>query len=427
MPDATATWSVSEPNIGAISADGLLQTFTTGTVAVSATINGVSGTESLTITAITVGVTLGAKEVVFDYTTDRCSDLETPDGPVRFVRAEDGTLVMFDGQHYVSRGTDFQSIKRDCSRMAFVQAALPTPESYENYEWLWSIYREGSQWHALIHNEYHDAVAPTCMPGNPAPGNPCWYNSITYAVSTDGARTFSKPSPPKHVVAPAPYVWVPPAPGVPPVGNGFAEGYFGGTNILRADDGYYYSYMYAIPTKNWNAPQGLCVFRTQTLADPASWRVWDGSGFNLRMTSPYVTGTPAPVCTFLDTLIGPSHIVYNTYLSRYMLISAIQGAVRWTEPSAPCGFYFSLSADLIHWSKPQLLAEARISWCDTDPQKPGVLEPVFVLYPSIVDHADTTINFERAGANAFLYYARFNQGVYDRDVVRVPLTLTRLD
>jgi hypothetical protein len=26
---------------------------------------------------------------------------------------------------------------------------------------------------------------------------------------------------------------------------------------------------------------------------------------------------------------------------------------------------------LIHWSKPQLLAEARISWCDADPQKPG--------------------------------------------------------
>ena len=63
-----------------------------------------------------------------------------------------------------------------------------TPESYENWEWIGSVYREGNRWHALIGNEFHDAVASTCRPGDPSPANPCWYNSITYAVSTDGAR-----------------------------------------------------------------------------------------------------------------------------------------------------------------------------------------------------------------------------------------------
>jgi hypothetical protein len=44
-----------------------------------------------------------------------------------------------------------------------------------------------------------------------------------------------------------------------------------------------------------------------------------------------------------------------------------------------------------------------------------------------VDHADTTINFERAGRSAYLYYMRFNDGGLDRDLIRVPITFTRVD
>ena len=36
--------------------------------------------------------------------------------------------------------------------------------------------------------------------------------------------------------------------------------------------------------------RGMCVIRTATLDDPTSWRAWDGAGFDLQMTSPYVTG-----------------------------------------------------------------------------------------------------------------------------------------
>ena len=32
------------------------------------------------------------------------------------------------------------------------------------------------------------------------------------------------------------------------------------------------------------------------------------------------------------------------------------------------------------------------------------------LYPSLVDHGDTTVNVERAGRNAYLYYTRLNDG-----------------
>jgi len=419
-----ATWVSSNTQAFPVSTNGELQTWGTGAVTVTADIDGTTGNLALTIVPIDVQVTLGAKETVFDWTRDRCQDFDLPDGPAIFVRADDGRLTLFDGNaphYFVSRGADFNSLQRDCSQPALVSANRATPDSYENIEWLWSIYREGNTWHALVHNEFHDALAATCQPGNPYPGNPCWYNSVTYAVSTDGARSFSKPGAPAHTVAPAPYAWAPPEPGAQPVGNGFVEGYFNPSNIIRAQDGYYYSFLMAIPTKNWTAAQGRCVFRTSVLGDPSSWRAWDGSGFNLRMTSPYVTGQSAPVCAFLGTRLSMGQVVYSTYLERYVYLAA---SISSYQGRIACGFFYELSADLIHWSEHRQLAEAQLPWCTADPAQP-VIEPVTVLYPSLVDHADTTINFEAIGRTPHLYYTRFNDGGLDRDLVRVQLTFTR--
>jgi hypothetical protein len=423
LPGQSATWSSGNPTLCPVSTTGVLSTWTSGSVQVTATIDGVVGSLGLAIVPIEVEVAFGTKEVAHDWNSDRCEIMDVIDGPARFVRAEDGSLVLFDGNapnYYVSRGTNFASMRRDCSAPALVSALRSTPESYENVEWLWAIYREGSTWHALIHNEFHDAAAAGCQPGNPFPGNPCWYNSVTYAVSMNDAHSFSKRGAPAHVVAPAPNAWIPPLGGVP-VGNGFVEGYFNPSSIVHAADGYYYAFLMAIPTQSWTVAQGLCSFRTQTLGDPASWRAWDGSGFNLRMTSPYGSGGPAPVCTFLDTLMTHSHVVYSTYLERYMAVASGQGPLD-VDGRPTCGFFYALSADLVHWSKHRLLAEASLPWC---PAGPNALEPVNVLYPSIVDHADTTVNFERAGSTPYFYYVRFNDGGLDRDLMRVPLTLTR--
>ncbi|NJD31734.1 MAG: Ig-like domain-containing protein [Gammaproteobacteria bacterium] len=423
LPGKSATWSSDKPQSFPVSASGELKTWGTGAVTVTASIDGVTGSLALAIVPMEVLVTVGAKEVVLDYTTDRCPDNETPDGPARFVRAQDGSLVLFDGRTYINRGADFASIARDCNQPALVKALRPTPDSYENAEMIWSVYREGDQWHVLVHNEFHDPIAATCQPGNPFPGNPCWYNSVTYAVSTDGARSFSKPGAPAHTIAPAPYAWVPPAPGVP--AEGYVEGYFNPSNIVQGKDGYYYAFLMAIPFENWNQMQGLCVFRTRTLGDPASWRAWDGSGFDLRMTSPYVTGGTAPICAFLGGFVIPSHLVYDTYLERYMAVATSPGALDVDGRSPTCGIFYALSADLVHWSKHRLLVEASMPWCAANPSSPGLLEPVNVLYPSIVDHADTTVNFEKAGRTPYLYYVRFNGDNLDRDLMRVPLTLTR--
>jgi hypothetical protein len=428
VPGVTATWSVSDATLAAISATGLLQTYATGTVQARATVAGVTGAASLTVSAIKVSVTFGAKEVVYDYTTDHCPDLvlpgkpplvDSPDQPTRFVRAEDGSLVLLNGL-YLSRGKDFGSLKRDCSQPPFVTAYLSTPESYENDEMLWAVYREGDRWHGLVHNEFHDPVASTCRPGDSSPSNPCWYNSITYALSTDGGRSFSKPFAPAHVVAPAPNAWVPPT---QQASYYYSEGYFSPSNIVRANDGYYYAVMSVTPFPL--GPGGWCAMRTPQLGDPASWRAWDGTGFNLRMTSPYVTGSAAPVCQPMQKAMASGHLVYSTYIGRYVQVAQSQ---QWIGGRKVCGIYFSLSSDLVHWSEEQLLAETNaFDDCPLTPTDPGVLETKRQMYSSIIDHGDTTINFERTGRNAHLYYTRINDGGLDRDIVRVPITFTRVD
>lgn len=428
LPGKVATWSSSNPAIAPISASGELQAWGTGDVTVVATVDGAQGQLALRLTPILVTVAVGGKDVVFDYTTDRCNDLDLPDQPARFVRAEDASLVLIDGnapRHYLSRGADFNSLTRVCSPAALVSADLRTADSYENWEWLWVVYRDGARWHALIHNEFHDAISSTCRVGDPSPGNPCWYNSITYAVSDDGGGAFVKPSPPQHVVAPAPNVWVPPPPGATsPTGYWFAEGYRAPTNLVRAVDGHYYSLIELFPTM-FSDGRGLCVMRTDRLDDPGSWRAWDGNSFSIRMTSPYATGGAAPMCTFLSRQIdgmGGGHMVYSTYLRRYLLVAPTGAQV---DGRSVCGFFFSLSADLIHWSEPQLLVEAKLTYCPAVIPGPGAVETLPTLYPSLVDHADTTVNFERAGRTPYLYYTRFNDGGLDRDLVRVQLTLTR--
>jgi hypothetical protein len=305
-----------------------------------------------------------------------------------------------------------------------VSADLPTSQSYENREWISGVYREGNRWHALISNEFHDFVASTCLEPGPSLVSDCLYLSVTYAVSTDGARTFVKPMAPAHVVAPPPHVWEAPRPGdVPNMGWQFFEGYSGLISIVRNNDGFYYGVVSPTPSKSEPATYQSCTVRTDNLGDPASWRAWDGTGFGFRMVSPYVLGGPAPFC---KTSHGRSGLItFNSYFNRFMDLDTY----RRTVDGAPvCGLYFSLSADLLHWSADQLITEIRDDgWCPFDPQQPGLLEPVPVMYPTVIDHADTTTNFERPGRTPYLYYVRFNDSWKDRDLVRVPLTFTRQD
>jgi len=404
----TFTWTSSDSNIAKVTADGFLVALGPGVALISASYGAVAGSLSLTINA---GITFsfGPEETVFAWSTDRCEDLDIPDAPAHAARLADGSLLLVGGHesaNYVMTGTDFSSLRRRCSP-AMTSHNDPYPESFDNNEWLSAIYRDGEVIYALIHNEYHDPFTSNCISASWP--DICWYNSVTSAFSLDNGLTFTHATAPAHVVAPPPVRWDPT--GTPP-----PHGYFNPSNIVQGPDNFYYSFFMAVDRSR---NPSLCVMRTQTLGDPTSWRAWDGTGFSLQMTSPYTGPAPAS-CTSVvyppDVVPQPT-VTYNAYLEKYMLV----GGTAWGGPTEfVCGFSYSLSPDLIHWTPKRLLRPAN------SPSLSGCWPPESTTkaYPSIIDHNDTTVNFEGSGQTPYLYFTRFNDPYLNRDLVRVPMTIT---
>jgi len=382
--------------------------------------SGVMGATDITNVSVAcatphITFSLGTEETVFSSTTDSCEPLDVPDTPAHAVRLADGSLMLEDGdapRNYAMFGANFSTLKRSCTP-TLASDDLPTADSFDNQEWIESVYSDGTVIHGLIHNEFHDPIAPDCKPGDSSPANPCWYNSIAYAFSSDGGHTFTHAAPPAHLLAPAPQQWYPQGPPAPPP----PYGYFEPSNIVHAQDNFYYA-VFRGNTMNNNPPH-VCLIRTQTLHDPTSWRAWDGSGFSLRMTDPYTSPAPSP-CTGVAPDLAQPTLTYNTYLEKYMMVgSAVLG-----NPSV-CGAAYALSSDLIHWTAFQIIKTGYFSFAPCLP--PGGSD-YLTVYFSIIDHSDTTTNFERPGQTPYLYYTRIqwqNGGVtLNRDLVRVPVVIT---
>ena len=388
----------------------------TCTVAAGSGVMGAADITNVSIACATphMSFSFGAEETVFSSSTDSCEPLDVPDTPAHAVRLADGSLILEDGdapRNYAMFGATFSTLKRSCTPI-LVSDDLPTADSFDNQEWIESVYSDGTVIHGFIDNEFHDPIAPDCKPGDSSPGNPCWYNSIGYAVSSDGGHTFTHAAPPAHLLAPAPQQWYPQGPPAPPP----PYGYFEPSNIVHALDNFYYA---VFRGNTMNNPPQVCLIRTQTLHDPTSWRAWDGSGFSLRMTDPY-TGPAPSLCTGVAGDLAQPTLTYNTYLGKYMMVgSAVLG-----NPSV-CGAAYALSSDLIHWTAFQIIKTGYFSFAPCLP--PGG-NGYLTVYFSIIDHSDTTTNFERPGQTPYLYYTRIqwqNGGVtLNRDLVRVPVVIT---
>jgi hypothetical protein len=84
------------------------------------------------------------------------------------------------------------------------------------------------------------------------------------------------------------------------------------------------------------------------------------------------------------------------------------------------GYYYSLSDDLVHWSRRKLLLEL--------PGENAVANSAtdtFYAYPSFMDPDSPSMNFQTSDENAYLYVTRFNNGVtLDRDLIRFPVKIT---
>lgn len=358
---------------------------------------------------------LGPEEIVFDWTTDKCEQIDIPDTPARFFRDADGNIQVI-ASHYTNYrfiGPDFNSLSRDCANAAIMTSHEDgDPSHFNDHEWLISTYTlDGKTIYAIIHNEFHghehtDQVS--CPSGDYLK---CWYNALTFATSTDSGRSYSHAAAPGHLLAAPPYQYVPDA---------GPYGVFGGSNIVyNPNDGYYYC---MVQVEAYGLQQsGAGIMRTQTLSDPTSWRAWDGAGWNTRFVNPYTETGFDPA----DHLVAPigdgniekmhSSLTWNTYFNMWLLVGAAQKGGVW-------GFYYSLSKDLIHWTVRRRIMTANLL---IDP-KHKTNEDV-LAYPVVVDHNDTTRNFEVTGREVYLYFTRWHPGsTYDRDLVRVPIRFNKL-
>lgn len=340
--------------------------------------------------------TTGTQEIVFDYTASNCNTIDIPDAPARAFRDAAGNINLI-ASHYTTwrmTGSDFTNLLKDCTPV-MTSHEESDPETFDNREWIVAPYTtDGINIHALVHNEYVPC-------GN---ATNCWYNSITYVSSADSGRTYTHPTAPSHLVAASPYQ----SP-YPP--NHAPFGLFGGSNIIFKD-GYYYKMVQleSHQLQEW----GSGLIRTNDLTDPTSWRGWNGTDFNVQFVNPYTeTGYDEA-----DKVLAPvsrdnigkmcASITYNTYFEKYMVVDYTVGEVNGT---LTYGFYYALSADLINWSAKRLIISTAPTWAATGSN-----------YPSIIDHNDTSRNFEMAGQNCYLYYTKWNSGTYDRDLIRIPVT-----
>ena len=153
-----------------------------------------------------------------------------------------------------------------------------------------------------------------------------------------------------------------------------------------------------------------------------AWRYWTGDAFDGIFRDPYADDVEDPrtaTCPALDLAdIGAQMIEslsWNTHLERWVLVGisadTIDGREVW-------GFYYSFSDDLIDWERRRLLLEVPLPWTVADSGS-----DLSYLYPSLLDPASESRNFETSGRSAFVYFTRNNAGhaSLDRDLVRVPV------
>jgi hypothetical protein len=238
----------------------------------------------------------------------------------------------------------------------------------------------------------------------------CFTANLTYAVSTDGGRSFTQPPSPDNLIA------APPAPYTPDAGS-FAM-WQPSNIVLNPHDGYYYAMVARIhaPYEQGGHVNSACVMRTQSLDDPATWRAWDGEGFDLAMQDPYTTPGLDPVadaCEVVEPLGLTYSLTYNSYLEAFMAVGHAYSPVAVRQN----GFYFVLSKDLVHWSRPQLLMPAEFV---------NTTNGAYLAYPSLVDPDSPSLSFDVAGQDVYLFYSIFNDRLLaNTDLMRVRVHFER--
>ena len=226
----------------------------------------------------------------------------------------------------------------------------------------------------------------------PCPSNRhdmCTSISLTLGISTDGGQTYSQLPAPNHLIATFPYAYDPE----------WMRAVWQPSGIVKnPNDGYYYAII-QLDEHNFDYSsnlQAMCAIRTQNLADPASWRAWDGSGFNMKFINPYLHKNVNPEdhrCQpiFAGDATLTYGMTYNSYLEKFVVVGVYgRDDVQ--------GFFYATSDDFVNWSQKELILETPMGFLNGN-QTP------FDAYPTLIDHDSPSPSFDVTGQRAYLYYS----------------------
>lgn len=340
----------------------------------------------------------GPAQQVFDSDADGCDMLDIPDHSARAFRDASGRVHLF-ATHYNARamvGPSLDAVRHDC-QVVYRSRQDPDPSRFDDRNWLAAFYTEdGRRVVALVHSEYeawnHPGMCAKPKAQWPELAN-CWWNTITMAVSENGGTSFTAPTAPTHLVASLPYRYE-------KANTLGAFGYKSPTNIIRSGQ-YYYAMILTWPYKAQR--YGPCLIRTKDLFDAASWRAWDGQDFSIRFVNPYLDQLGEPedhVCTPVGApgLYMPGSLSVYGEKGPHLAVQITRDS-RFGIP----GLYISASSNLIHWSKPSLVAGTD-AMLREEPN--GLWEYDYV---SLIDPKAPDLNFVHVTDAPFVYYVRFNK------------------
>ena len=148
-------------------------------------------------------------------------------------------------------------------------------------------------------------------------------------------RSTTSLPPPNHLVASLPYEYI---------DDSVPSGIRQPSNIIEGPDGFLY--LFGNVSDQPDEQQWVCAMRTDDLADPASWRFWDGADFAGEWKNPYIEAVDphADKCAPLafPQLSGSINegVVFDEDLGRYVMVGASDAA---GAGGTGWGFYYSTS------------------------------------------------------------------------------------
>jgi hypothetical protein len=363
------------------------------------------------------GVLDSSRTAVFETPGQSCEPNDIPDAMARAFRDYTGTvhLVAASSELFQSLGPTLDSVQHSCE-VGHYSAGDPNPADFNDQTWIDSFYTlDGETIAGLTHTEYHGWAHPgECHSQN---YSECEYDSDTYHESKDGGYHFNSFQAPANFLAGVPYKYQ--------IDRG-PTGYSVDTNIVEWG-GWYYALAtsYAWPPGcSGQAGLGRCLvqeggspIRTEDVFDASSWRGWNGTDFSLSFADPY----PGPMQNRADHVYTPVQYMdvvtaINIFQPSNVVVATLWDP--WNNEYGPPGLYLSTSTDLVHWTKPVLVArleqflaqEPAGSWS--------------YAYFSLLDRRAADLNFSMIGGHPDLYYVRFDNNGQGRALFRQGIELT---